>query len=63
MTYRLRLVQRDGQMVTYLTCPKCGAEATVDDDQFNGRVSMLCDCGWHETVNLALEPCVFRTTR
>lgn len=34
-----------------LTCPKCGIVASIDRDQYEGRVSILCDCGWHETID------------
>ena len=32
-----------------LTCPGCGTVGYLDDDQARGRVSVHCDCGWHET--------------
>ena len=32
-------------------CPLCKKTGTIDDDQFNGRVSIQCDCGYHETKN------------
>ena len=37
-----------------LTCPGCGEEGYIDDDQFHGRVSVHHDephCGYHETVD------------
>jgi len=38
-------------------CPACGEWGTIDDDQFNGRISILHEpgCGWHQTVNLKVE--------
>ena len=43
----------DGHLVRKVCCPKCGVWGIIDDDQFHGRVSILCECGFHETVNLA----------
>ncbi len=33
----------------WFRCPGCKQLAQADDDQVKGRVSILCDCGWHET--------------
>lgn len=30
-------------------CPGCGQWAYMDNDQWHGRVSTMCDCGYHET--------------
>ena len=35
-----------------IQCPECFREAWIDRDQFEGRVSIVCECGWHETHNL-----------
>jgi len=51
--YDLREVMRDGVMVHKMRCPGCGTWADLDDDQWHGRVSILCDCGFHETLDLA----------
>ncbi len=40
----------DDQYAT-LVCPGCGTKGILDKDQYQGRVSVLCDCGWHETHN------------
>ena len=33
-----------------LTCPKCGLKARIDQDQFEGKVSVDCpECEFHET--------------
>ena len=33
-------------------CPSCSKVGDIDDDQFRGRVSIVCgNCGYHETVN------------
>lgn len=37
----------------FFECPGCEVWYEVDDDQYNGRVSILCKCGFHETINLA----------
>lgn len=34
-----------------LVCPGCGALGILDHEQYQGRVSVQCDCGWHETHN------------
>lgn len=37
-------------------CPCCGQWADIDEDQFHGRVSMLCataGCSFHETHDLS----------
>lgn len=44
-----RIVLRDCKPTWILTCPKCGVRGEIDDDQLHGRVSTLCDCGFHET--------------
>ena len=33
-------------------CPACGFKAWIDSEQFRGEVSMICECGWHETHDL-----------
>jgi hypothetical protein len=49
--YEFRKVLLDGKENYKLKCPKCGIWGYLDDDQINGRVSILCDCGFHETIN------------
>ena len=46
-------VMLDGKVVRKARCPGCGTWGVIDDDQFHGRVSILCECGFHETMNLA----------
>ena len=39
--------------MTEFTCPRCGLEGLIDDDQSAGRVSIVCpadDCDYHETL-------------
>jgi hypothetical protein len=43
----------DGEPAYRAICPGCGVEAILDDDQYHGRVSILCDCGYHETHDLS----------
>lgn len=50
MDYLIRKVTLDGQDTHKLKCPKCGVWGYVDDDQLEGKVSILCDCGFHETI-------------
>ncbi len=38
------------EQLYWFTCPGCKGIATIDEDQKQGRVSILCsDCGYHET--------------
>ena len=53
----LRKVRLDGKEIIKLQCPKCKIWATIDDDQFHGRVSLDCpteSCDFHETHNLQI---------
>lgn len=36
----------------FIRCPGCQGVGTVDRDQFEGRVSIACACGYHETHDL-----------
>ena len=45
-------VIRDGIKIKKFRCLKCSIWGQIDDEQFNGKVSILCDCGFHETINL-----------
>lgn len=50
----VKLVSLDGVLTWKFRCPGCAVWGHLDDDQFYGRVSILCpECGWHETHNLA----------
>lgn len=53
---RFRAVSRDGETAWLFECPGCGTWATLDDDQWIGRVSVDhaadgCTGGYHETHN------------
>uniref|UniRef100_A0A6H1ZDU1 Uncharacterized protein n=1 Tax=viral metagenome TaxID=1070528 RepID=A0A6H1ZDU1_9ZZZZ len=53
--YEIKKIKRDGVEIVKFKCPKCGEWADIDDDQYNGRVSIFHDtpkCGFHETINL-----------
>lgn len=55
---RFRRVTRDGELTWLLECPGCGTWASLDDDQWHGRVSvdhasMGCAGGYHETHDYA----------
>ena len=53
--YELKKVILDGKETWKLKCPKCNIWGILDDDQFNGRVSTLCECNnFHETINFSL---------
>jgi hypothetical protein len=51
--YEIKRVKRDGEIIVKLKCPKCGLWGDLDKDQFFGMVSVLCDCGFHETINFS----------
>lgn len=53
--YELKKVTFDGKEMLKLRCPKCKSWGHLDDDQAHGRVSTLCECGFHETVDFAKE--------
>ena len=50
---KVKEVILDDKLVRKVCCPGCGVWGIIDDDQFHGRVSILCECGFHETINLA----------
>lgn len=36
-----------------IKCPGCGLEARIDQDQYEGKVSIDCpNCEYHERVNM-----------
>ena len=53
MDYELKQVILDDKPVYKLKCPKCNVWGYLDDDQFNGRVSILCEWGFHKTINFS----------
>ncbi len=48
---RKRLEGGQSRLIKQARCPQCGIWADLDEDQYHGRVSMLCECGYHETYN------------
>ena len=34
-------------------CPLCHRSGLIDEDQYFGRVSIQCGCGFHETINFS----------
>ena len=54
----IRSISLDGKLTPNVRCPKCGVWASIDDDQFYGRVSIDCmtpDCTYQETHNFNTE--------
>jgi hypothetical protein len=50
----IRERNRDGKIINQLCCPDCETWGDLDDDQYNGRVSIQCPvCDYHETINLS----------
>ena len=44
----------DAEKRAWVRCPYCGAIGSVDEGQFEGRVSIHCTkCGYHETHDLS----------
>ena len=43
----------DEKEITKLKCPGCGQWGSIDDDQYHGRISIWCECGFHETLDIA----------
>ena len=63
--YELKMVERieDGEektIVTKFKCPDCKVWGDIDDDQFKGKVSILCDCGFHETIDFGFHRVIIR---
>ncbi len=52
MKYEVKSVIRDGNPLLKFKCPDCKIWGGIDNDQFNGKVSIFCDCGFHKTINL-----------
>lgn len=51
-----RPVQRDGEELHELQCPRCGVWGQLDRDQLEGRVSAACvtpACTFHVTAQFA----------
>ena len=53
MKYEVKFVTRGGESVIKFHCPGCGVWGVIDNDQYMGRVSIWCDCEFHETINLS----------
>ena len=49
---KIKRVTLDGKEQRKFNCPGCDVWGYVDDDQLHGMVSILCDCGFHETLDL-----------
>ena len=46
------LIKLDGEEAIKVKCPRCNTWGLVDADQVHGRVSMECECGFHETHDI-----------
>ncbi len=38
----------------HFSCPDCYRLGLIDEDQYFGRVSLKCQCGFHETINFSM---------
>jgi len=54
--YIIKKVVRDEKEVLKLRCPKCEKWGDIDNEQYHGQISILCDCGYHETLDLSKLP-------
>lgn len=43
----------------WFQCPECKASGSIDRDQAEGRVSIVCECGMHKTGRV--KPLIFDT--
>lgn len=41
----------EGEVIYKFRCSGCKGIGAIDDDQIHGRVSIQCECGYHETVD------------
>ena len=49
---RLGIVGANRESFPLFRCPDCHATGNIDEDQFHGRVSIICaNCPYHETVD------------
>lgn len=51
-TYIVEYTGSPGAWVTTFQCPTCRGRGEIDEDQFYGKVSIECPCGFHQTINL-----------
>ena len=51
-------VNAQGKMTAmwWIKCPKCGSAGMADRDQVEGRVSLICECGWRGYMANPLAP-------
>lgn len=47
------LVNPTDEVYATAICPHCNTLSVMDKDQYYGKVSILCDCGYHETHDLS----------
>ena len=50
--YEVTSVILNGKPGKKFKCPDCNVLGYIDDDQYNGRISIQCSCGFHKTLNL-----------
>lgn len=48
----IKEVLLDNKLVKKFKCPDCRVWGYIDKDQYEGKVSIQCDCGFHKTLNL-----------
>lgn len=45
----IKQIIQDGILIWKMKCPACKVWGELDNDQLFGKVSVLCNCGFHET--------------
>jgi len=53
--YEVKDVTLDGEPRKKFKCPGCGIWGFIDDEQYRGKVSIQCECGFHKTIDLSKE--------
>lgn len=43
---------KNGDLFACVQCPACGRKGWIDRERYEGKVSIVCECGWHETHDL-----------
>lgn len=48
---RIEIGETERRLQAQAQCPACGQWADIDHDQFDGSVSLVCECGWHGYID------------
>ena len=53
--FEVKTVLLNGKLARKYKCPDCNVWGYIDDDQYEGKISIQCSCGFHKTLNLKKE--------